>query len=121
MCSDRPAGQGFGLFLGFGVLIDALQRADETVSSSLRGRRTVVGDFAQGDDRVLVVVAIEGQGGAVAAMARARCPPAEPAKAVRNLSTQSSTVTRAMNSSCGGENRAKYRYARICATPQGRF
>jgi hypothetical protein len=59
----------------------------------------VVGDLAQGDDRVLVVVAVDQQR-APAEMARARCADSRTSeKRFGTFSTQSSTVTRAMNSS----------------------
>src|SRR6185503_20618698 len=47
-------GEGFGLLLGFRMLVDALQGADQVLAQFV-GVDHVIGDLAQGDDRVLVV------------------------------------------------------------------
>ena len=50
--------QGLGFFLGLGMLVDALQRADQRFLQLIRIEH-VVGDFAQRHHGVLVVVAID--------------------------------------------------------------
>ena len=77
-------GDGFRLVLGFGALIDALQRGDDGLAQFIR-HDGVVGDLAQGDDRVLVVVAVDRQGGAVGDAAGAVAGHQHQTKAVRYL------------------------------------
>jgi hypothetical protein len=95
--------QGLGLFLGVGAFVDALQAADERFAKTF-GVEHIVGDLAQGDDTTgFLSLSRSISSGAPAEIARARCAASSTRlKRLGTFSTQSSTVTRAMESSDGG-------------------